>query len=231
MSVGFDSYCGLSCADCQEKTVHGCHGCIASNGNPFHGKCEIAECAKARGKRFCGECEQIPCEALTRYSQDEQYGDHGARIARCNEIKAQLVREAREGLNPIGYCGHHCDYCFLGQWCGGCRSGYHCCALSTMYDDGVCPNVACAQGRGLDGCYECEDLLACKKGYYQKEDEYVAKATALFIRRHGSQEYTNALKRAINDGVQYPKMFDASGSVANALAILEKYCQAPKNKG
>ena len=223
MSVTFDTYCGLSCANCEFKTTHNCKGCIASNGSPFHGKCEIAECAKAGGKRFCGECEHIPCDILKKYSYDEQHGDNGARIEYCQRIKTELVSEARVGINPISYCGHHCDYCFLGQWCGGCRSDYNCCSYATLFGDSTCPNVKCAVQRNLNGCYECNDLLECKKGYYEKENEYVAKATALFIKKYSEKVYTSTLKRAIDDGVNYPKTFDETGSIEKALAILERY--------
>lgn len=218
-----ESYCGLRCHDCEHKKSGQCEGCAASGGRPFHGFCEIAQCAIQREKRFCGECEKLPCELITRYANDPEHGDGGARIVHCQELKAALVKEAREGVNPVSVCGHHCDYCFLGQWCGGCRSGYNCCSFATVFEDGRCPNVACAQERKLDGCYQCQDLLDCKKGYYGKENEYIAKATALFIGEHGEDCYTKTLARAIDGGLQYPGSFDAAGSAEAALALLKTY--------
>ena len=109
-----------------------------------------------------------------------------------------MVKKAKDGINPIGFCGHHCDYCFLGQWCGGCRSGYNC-------------------------CYECENIDNCETGYYGKKDEYVAKATALFIKKYGEECYSKTLKQAINAGENYPKTFDAVGSINGALELMEKY--------
>lgn len=223
MADVIDSYCGLKCFDCEYRASHNCGGCIASSGNPFHGKCEIVECAKSKKKRFCGECEKFPCDIITRYSNDPEHGDDGARIDRCKEIKATLVKEARVGINPISVCGHHCDYCFLGQWCGGCRSSYNCCSFATLYDDGICPNVRCAREKSFDGCYLCDELPQCQKGYYGNNNEYIAKATALFINKYGEDCYTATLKRAIESGENYPKTFDSSGSVENALDILEKY--------
>lgn len=223
MEDSFDSYCGLECAVCDFKNTHNCGGCVATKGHPFHGSCEIAECAKHKNKRFCGECENFPCEIIVRYSNDEEHGDNGARIERCKAIKSALVSEARKNINPVGYCGHHCDYCFLGQWCGGCRSEYNCCSFATLFNGGDCPNVSCANERGLTGCYLCDDLLSCKKGYYEKEDEYIAKATALFIKKHGEACYTKTLKNAIDSGVDYPKSFDNTGSVENAYKMLEDY--------
>lgn len=225
MKVVIESYCGLSCAECNYRESSNCGGCAATEGHPFHGECEIAECAKKKGIRFCGECTDIPCEILKRYSYDEEHGDNprGARIERCGMLKSNLVQEARNGLDPVSYCGHHCDYCFLGEWCGGCRSDYNCCSFATLSEDKICPNVKCAKDKGLYGCYECDELSDCAKGYYSVANEYIAKSTALFIKKHGKACYTETLKRAIADGLNYPKTFDATGSVDNALKLLEKY--------
>lgn len=213
------------CDECGDKAPNQCGGCMTSNGSPYHGTCEIAQCAKSKGKRFCGECEHIPCEIITRHAFDKARGDNGACIARCKDIKAKMVHDARVGVNPVSYCGHHCDFCFYGPWCGGCRSSYNCCSFATLFDGDTCPNVACAKVRRLGGCYECADLDECDKGYFGRENEYIAKATALFIKKHGEDCYTSTLKRAIEAGEDYPKTFDASGSVESALGILEGYRQ------
>ncbi|MCL2834167.1 MAG: DUF3795 domain-containing protein [Treponema sp.] len=219
----FDTYCGLKCSDCEFKEKFSCNGCIASGGKPFHGKCEVADCAISKNKRFCGECENFPCEILKRYSFDKEHGDNGARIEHCKNLKAEMVKKARRGISPIGICGHHCDYCFLGQRCGGCRSDYNCCSYATLFEDKICPNVKCAKEKKLSGCYECSDIEDCMIGYYGQKNEYIAKATALFIKKHGGESYSKTLKRAIDAGKNYPKTFDAAGSVKGALELLEKY--------
>lgn len=224
MAELFDSYCGLCCDACRQKAAGLCGGCFERGGKRAVA-CEVAACARQRGKRFCGECENFPCESLTRRAHDPTDGDQGARIQRCQVIKATLVAEARRGLDPVSVCGHHCDYCFLGQWCGGCRGSYNCCSFATMFADGVCPQVACAQSKGIEGCYQCPALEPCQKGYYGQAGEYIAKASALFIRRHGKARYTEALARAIEAGENYPKSFDHTGSVRGALALLEQYLQ------
>lgn len=225
MNEIIDSYCGLSCEKCEYKEVNQCGGCIATKGKPFHGKCEIAECAKQRGIAFCGECAEFPCSVVIRYSNDEIHGDNpkGARIERCKYLKETLVKEARRGIEPVGYCGHHCDYCWLGKWCGGCRSNYNCCSFATLFEDKKCPNVTCVKEKNLNGCYECDLLVSCEKGYYSNKEEYVAKATALFINEYGLEVYKNVLAKAINNGINYPKTFDESESIENALKILKKY--------
>lgn len=223
MSVKIDSYCGLACEECEYKLKNECGGCIATKGNPFHGKCDVAECVKKRGIGFCGECEKFPCDTLKAYSFDKEHGDDGQRIENCREQKAALVKKAREGLDPVSVCGHHCDYCFLGQWCGGCRSNYNCCSYALLSEDRVCPNVRCAGEKGLDGCYDCDNLINCKKGYYGIEKEFVAKATALFIQKYGKEVYTGTLQKAIANGMNYPKSFDETGSVEEALRLLESF--------
>ena len=219
----FDTFCGLKCSACEFKEKYNCAGCIASGGKPFHGNCEVADCAISKNKRFCGECENFPCEILKKYSFDSEHGDNGARIEHCKSLKAEMVIIARDGLNPIGICGHHCDYCFLGQWCGSCRSGYNCCSFATLFKDGICPNVKCAKENNLHGCYDCKNLEDCKIGYYGQDNEYIAKATALFIKKYGENCYSETLEQAIDAGENYPKTFDSTGSVNEALKLLEKY--------
>lgn len=88
MTTVIDSYCGLDCSGCGFKDSHGCGGCLASDGRPFHGRCDVADCAKTKHVRFCGDCAEFPCETLNRYSHDPEHGDQGARIERCRRLKA-----------------------------------------------------------------------------------------------------------------------------------------------
>ena len=169
----------------------------------------------------CGvSCAAFPCEILMEY--EKQPGKAGC-MENCRRIKAEWVKAARAGVDTVSVCGHHCDFCFLGQWCGGCRSGYNCCSFATISPDGICPQVKCADEKGLEGCWLCTELDGCTKGYYGNQDEYVAKATAMFIRKHGKETYTEALRCAVEAGENYPKSFDAQGSVEAALRLLEQY--------
>lgn len=197
-----ESRYGVSCAACESFLGGGCPGCIAAEK-----ECVVMACAKQKGRRFCGECGEFPCEILMEY--EKQPG------------KAEWVKAARAGVDPVSVCGHHCVFCFLGQWCGGCRSGYNCCSFATISPDGICPQVKCADEKGLEGCWLCTELDGCAKGYYGNQDEYVAKA--MFIRKHGKETYTEALRRAVEAGENYPKSFDAQGSVEAALRLLEQY--------
>ncbi|MDR3119841.1 MAG: DUF3795 domain-containing protein [Clostridiales bacterium] len=80
------SRCGLLCKWCSYRESHSCRGCVETNGNPFHGECPVAKCCQDKGYAHCGECGDIPCELLRRYSYDDaEHGDNppGARITMC----------------------------------------------------------------------------------------------------------------------------------------------------
>lgn len=222
------SYCGLDCEQCEHRKQFNCTGCIASDGQSFcfskgDTKCEIAFCVKNKGIQFCGECGDFPCEILKQYSFDKEHGDDGIRIENCRTLKKELVADARAGIDPVSICGHHCDFCFLGEWCGSCRSTYNCCSYATLFEDKRCPNVVCSDQKRLDGCYACPELESCEKGFYGLKDQYAAKATALFIKKYGNAMYTETLKKAIEQGLKYADSLDAAGSAPAALELLEKY--------
>lgn len=78
--MGFDTRCGLSCADCTYREQTGCGGCVATMGNPFHGACGLAACCQGKGHAHCGACEAFPCELLIAFTNDPEHGDNGARV-------------------------------------------------------------------------------------------------------------------------------------------------------
>lgn len=100
-----DTRCGLSCKDCTYREPCNCKGCIATNGNPFHGECPVAACCQKKGFTHCGECPDIPCELLSQYSCDPEHGDtpSGARIERCKRLyfldKIRSLRIERQHLD------------------------------------------------------------------------------------------------------------------------------------
>lgn len=226
MEISINSCCGLDCQSCSFRESHGCKGCIATGGNPFHGSCALAQCVLQKGKRFCGECEEIlTCQLLRSYAFDPQHGDNGERIQRCQALKQALVQNAREGLDPIGYCGHHCDYCPYTPWCGGCRSDYSCCSFATLFPDGVCPNLGCAKERGLDGCFDCPQLESCQKGYFGADDGYTAKAASLMIQKLGKEGYNQLRQRFAKADPDSPSTLSRAGSLPEAIKLLGKYSE------
>ena len=112
-------------------------------------------------------------------------------IEAMQRIKNRLCKLARKGVDPIAYCGFSCNHCFLSEWCGSCRTAYNTCSFATVSPDGKCPNAACCQKKGIDGCYACNQLENCEKGFYTPSNDgaNAARAQAMYIRKHGKKEF------------------------------------------
>lgn len=91
MEFMVDSRCGLHCTGCGYKETCGCGGLYRNKRHPFHGECPVAVCCQNKGIVHCGECPDIPCELLMRYSCDPEHGDtpQGARIEQCRRWRAE----------------------------------------------------------------------------------------------------------------------------------------------
>ena len=145
-------------------------------------------------------------------------------IEAMRRIKNRLCGLARRGVDPIAFCGFSCDHCFLGEWCGSCRTDYNVCAFATLSPDGQCPNAACCRARGIDGCYECESLEACEKGFYLPTNDGAgaAKAQAMYIRRHGKKAFLKARDR-LREKYDFEKTQEILGQdYRDGLRILEE---------
>ncbi|MBR6322923.1 MAG: DUF3795 domain-containing protein, partial [Lachnospiraceae bacterium] len=118
-------------------------------------------------------------------------------IEAMQRIKNKICKNARKGVDPVAYCGLSCNHCFLGEWCGSCRTIYNTCSFAVYSPDGKCPNVVCCREKGLDGCYECDCLESCEKGFYIPTNDGAAagKARALYIRKYGKKALLKALDR------------------------------------
>ena len=118
-------------------------------------------------------------------------------IEAMQRIKNKLCKIAREGVDPVAYCGFSCNHCFLSQWCGSCRTEYNVCSFATCEPNRQCPNVKCCKEKGLDGCYDCKELEICLKGFYipGNDGAAAAKAQALYIQKYGKNEFMRMQKR------------------------------------
>ena len=112
-------------------------------------------------------------------------------IEAMQRIKNRLCKLARKGVDPIAYCGFSCNHCFLSAWCGSCRTVYNTCSFATVSPNGKCPNAVCCQEKGIDGCYECDQLETCGKGFYipSNDGADAARAQAMYIRKYGKKEF------------------------------------------
>ncbi len=144
-------------------------------------------------------------------------------VEAMRRIKNKLCQEAKKGVDQIAYCGLSCNHCFLTAWCGSCRTIYNTCSFATCSPDGVCPNTACCKEKGLDGCYECDELYNCKKGFYSLGKETNAiRAMALFIQKHGKKELLKVLD-TLHQKKNFQKIQEVLGEkIEDGLRILEE---------
>lgn len=141
--------------------------------------------------------------------------------------KAEIVEAARKGVDMTAYCGFSCNHCFLGEWCGGCRSVFNCCSYGTLYEKGKCPNIACCREKGIDGCYECGELDVCTRGFYQPDNDGAGacKAQAMFIRRYGKEKFFGVQDK-LHENYDFKKTQEILGqNTEEGLKILERYLE------
>ena len=143
-------------------------------------------------------------------------------VEAMRRIKNRLCEQARKGVDPVAYCGLSCDHCFLKDWCGGCRTAYNVCSNATCCADRICPNAGCCREKGLDGCYQCEALADCRKGFYAAgKDANAVKALALYIRGHGKRELLDVMDR-LHERYDFQKIQEILGDdLTEGYRILE----------
>ena len=145
-------------------------------------------------------------------------------IEAMRRIKNRLCKLARKGADPIAYCGFSCNHCFLSEWCGSCRTVYNTCSFATVSPDGKCPNAVCCQEKGIDGCYECDRLETCGKGFYipSNDGANAARAQAMYIRKHGKKEFLKVHDR-LHQKYDFAKTQEILGQdYREGLRILEE---------
>ena len=100
---------------------------------------------------------------------------------------------------------------------------YNTCSFATCSPDGICPNAACCREKGLDGCYECEELPDCGKGFYANgNDGNAVKALGLFIRKYGKKELGSVMDR-LHQKYDFRKIQEIIGyDIYEGLKILEE---------
>ena len=141
----------------------------------------------------------------------------------ADESKLKLIQEVKTTISPYAACGLHCDYCFLTQWCGGCRSACNMCAYATLSEDNICPNLSCSKAKGLDGCYQCEQIMECDKGFYCAESDgaNAAKAMSIFMGKHGKEAVASVLDK-LHEKYDFKKLQEVlDEDVDKSVRVLE----------
>ena len=139
-------------------------------------------------------------------------------------IKNKLCKDARKGVDPIAFCGFSCNHCFLSEWCGSCRTDYNTCSFATCSPNGICPNASCCKEKGYDGCYACDDLVNCEKGFYAPGNDgaNAAKAQAMYIGKYGKEEFLKVHDR-LHKKYDFSKIQEILGQdISEGLRLLEE---------
>lgn len=92
-----------------------------------------------------------------------------------------------------------------------------------LFEKGKCPNIACCQEKGIDGCYECEELNECIRGFYQPDNDgaNACKAQAMYIRKYEIEKFFKVHDK-LHEIYDYKKMQEILGtSIEEGLKILE----------
>lgn len=53
----------------------------------------------------------------------------------CNDSKRKLIQDVKAVTDQFSVCGLHCEYCFLSEWCGGCKSACNMCSYASVSED------------------------------------------------------------------------------------------------
>ncbi len=145
-------------------------------------------------------------------------------IEAMQRIKNRLCKLARKSFDPVAVCGLSCNHCFLGEWCGGCRTEYNTCSCAIYSEDGICPNVKCCHEKNIDGCFECDELETCEKGFFVPSNDgaNAAKAQCLYIGKYGKKEFLKVQAR-LHEKYEFEKVQEILGQdCERALQILEE---------
>lgn len=115
----------------------------------------------------------------------------------------------------------------------GCRSVFSCCSYGAYVGTGKCPNIRCCEEKGLDGCYECNEIMSCTKGFYTPDNDGAAasKAQALFIKKYGKEAFLKA-HDTLHQKYSFEKTQEILGqNVEEGLRILEESMNCAGNDG
>ena len=85
--------------------------------------------------------------------------------------------------------------------------------------------MVCCKERGIDGCYECEELAGCKNGFYKDGNDgaVACKAQAMFLKKHGKKAFLQ-VQDALHKSYDFKKVQEILGeNLEDAIKILESY--------
>jgi len=81
------SVCGLNCARCKLREKGECAGCRGPLDKHWSPDCKFLPCAKAKGHRYCFQCDDLPCDKLQAFASDG-HEHHRLAVENLKEMKA-----------------------------------------------------------------------------------------------------------------------------------------------
>ena len=138
-----------------------------------------------------------------------------------DDSKRELIKSVKEKTDPFAPCGFHCTGCMFSDWCGNCLSTCNMCSYATISEDNICENVRCTKEKGLYACSECPELGTCMKGFFSDCYGCFARASSMFRRDHGKENYLKALNSVSKEEQQFLNdvKADPADKAAEAEAI------------
>ncbi len=106
-----EGYCGLYCGACpvllatekrervdplqnaQLPAEQVCFGCKSEKSTPWCTDCALKHCARSKGFDSCAQCDEVPCEPMTRFVEDPQWPYHKAVPKNWRLIREQGMAE------------------------------------------------------------------------------------------------------------------------------------------
>jgi len=127
----------------------------------------------------------------------------------------------QELANSIGYCGLICKLCHEADRCGGCKSETNCCGRHLS--EGGCFQYNCCVGKGLNGCWECEEG-PCDKDMFSEEHDIRNRAFIKCAKQEGILKLAEYVYGNQEKGIKYgyQKDYDHLGSEKAVLDLLHK---------
>ena len=113
--------CGLYCGECEAFQDGRCGGCISRKGLclKYTEICKIYSCCiDGRGLRFCGECQDFPCEKFTKFvNTPVWYNEVVDNLKKVKKIGAgRFLKEQVKRVEGLIKCANkrgikHCSQC------------------------------------------------------------------------------------------------------------------------
>jgi hypothetical protein len=128
-------FCGLYCPGCgtYQATAAGggveyepgafttCRGCNSGRLGIWCSSCEIRDCARENGVRYCLQCAEFPCQKIQRFMDDPRFPYHKdvpGMMARLSEVGLETWAEEQDRRWLCTTCGSRFDW--FAERCPGC---------------------------------------------------------------------------------------------------------------